>query len=74
VRIGRNGAALSATVCLLTAASASAATVTTATIDSCLADITCSKYNGGTPVPVTLVTGVAGEANQLSITVTAPLG
>jgi Ca2+-binding RTX toxin-like protein len=59
---------LSLGVCALTAASASAATITTTTIDSCFDDLACSKYAMGTPVPVTVVTGNPGEANQITVT------
>jgi Ca2+-binding RTX toxin-like protein len=53
---------------LSVAGTAPAATVTTTTIDSCLGDVACSKYAAGTPIPVTVVTGLPGEANRVTVT------
>lgn len=46
---------------------ASAATVSVVFADSCAGDVACSKYGGGTPVPVTRFAGAAGEANRLTV-------
>lgn len=53
---------------LSAAPAAPAATVTTTTIDSCLGDVACTKYAAGTPIPVTLISGLPGEANRLTVT------
>jgi Ca2+-binding RTX toxin-like protein len=48
-------------------AAAPAATVEVVVADSCGDDVACSKYGGGTPVPVTFLQGRPGEANRVSV-------
>jgi Ca2+-binding RTX toxin-like protein len=50
------------------AAPAQASTVEVMSVDSCGGDVACSKYGGGHPVPVTVLTGGAGEANRITMT------
>ena len=45
-----------------------AGTVSVVTFDSCDGDTACSKYGQGEPVPVTVVTGAAGESNRVTVT------
>jgi Ca2+-binding RTX toxin-like protein len=66
--IGRRAAGLSVAVLLLTGGTAAASTVTLGSVDSCAFDIACSKYAGGTPLPVTVIGGAPGEANRITVT------
>ena len=57
--------ALAVLAALPSGAPASTASVVVA--DSCAGDAACTKYGAGTPVPVTVLAGEAGEANRLAV-------
>ena len=46
-------------------AEAQAGTAKMISVDSCRGDTACSKYGGGTPVPVAVFQGAPGEANRV---------
>lgn len=54
-------------ILLLAPAAAPAATATVAFGDSCADDLICSRYGGGQPIPLVVVTAAPGEANRLSV-------
>jgi RTX calcium-binding nonapeptide repeat (4 copies) len=35
--------------------------------DSCNGDLACSKYNGGTPLPIVTYVGASGESNRVAV-------
>jgi Ca2+-binding RTX toxin-like protein len=57
-----------ALACLATLpAAASGSTAKIVIKDSCNGDLACSKYNGGTPLPIVTYVAAAGEANLVAV-------
>ena len=48
-------------------AAASGSTAKIVIKDSCNGDLACSKYNGGTPLPIVTYVAAAGEANRVAV-------
>jgi hypothetical protein len=48
-------------------AAASGSTARIVVKDSCNGDLACSKYNGGTPLPIVTYVATAGEANRVAV-------
>ena len=59
--------ALAGACLALLPAAATASTGMVVVVDSCGGDLACSKYNGGSPVPIVTYEAAPGEANRVTV-------